>query len=161
MDKASAVNKAKTRGEKARALNAAHKKALVMESVTILVERRAPKRTRTAVGAIESLRPSTPAEEPLAGPANATAINEGQLTVLRDGWKVIQRYFTGKTAALAVSDYLDTVKDPGSQAELQKGFSAAMSYEGDEAYNIVKVMIDKKLREFGKFFFQITSMALY
>ncbi|KAF9070982.1 hypothetical protein BDP27DRAFT_1362213 [Rhodocollybia butyracea] len=151
MDQLSAANRAKTRGEKARAA----KTTLVMESVTIPVPRRAPKRAHAAAKTvehpqtIEAPRPPTPGGgEPSVAPTETTAPSEGELTVLREGWKIIKRYSDDKVGAGAVSNYLDTVMDPASKAELEKGFSDVMSCEDAEARQIVEPMIHEKLKQF-------------
>ena len=144
MDKLSAVNRAKTRGGKARALNDVAGKQLVMESVTIPGRHRALKRTRTAAEPVELAHPPTPIGEEAPGAA-------AESTVLRDGWTLIKRYFIDQVGPDAVSGYLESVMDPVSKDELEKGFSAAMSCEDDEARQIVEAKIEEKLKQFGRF----------
>jgi hypothetical protein len=94
-----------------------------------------------------------PDDEPSAAGVDPAAQNNGEFTVLRDGWSLIKKYFfdEDEVRAITVSDYLDTVTDPFSKAELQKGFSDAMGCE-DEHREIVGAMIEAKLKQFGKFF---------
>ncbi|KAF9070215.1 hypothetical protein BDP27DRAFT_1420261 [Rhodocollybia butyracea] len=147
MDKNSAVNSAKTRGGKARALKVGAAKQFIMESVTIPVApvRRAPKRKGAAGKTIEARIP-TPVNELSAPAAQTTARSEDVSKVLRDGWKLIQQYFDDKVGAMAVSDYIDAVTDTASKAELQDGFSAAISCEDSKGRQTVVEAIEEKLK---------------
>ncbi|KAF9060457.1 hypothetical protein BDP27DRAFT_1430073 [Rhodocollybia butyracea] len=109
MDKLSAVKNAKTRGGKARVLNAVAKKRLVMDSATIAVpvEPRAPKRTLPAPESVEPARPPTPIRMDEKGPATAVEYTgTEQSAVLKAGWSIIRRYFFDEVGADAVLNYL-------------------------------------------------------
>jgi hypothetical protein len=146
MNQNSAVNNAKTRGGKARALKAHTGQRLIMESVTI--PRRAPKRKRAAEKTVEPVHPPIPDNEQSIPAAGTVAGGDAEL---RDGWNLIQQYFDDKVGAPAVSDYIDTVKDAVRKAELDRGFSAAMDCEDSPGRKAVAAMIVEKLKFFGKF----------
>ena len=151
MAKESAVNKAKTRGAKAKVQTA---KNLTLDSITIIVPRR-QKQVKPTPQLNRAPSPVRWTTQPNRSPSAAGATTSGpdaikREDILKEGWHLLKAYMDGEehVSANEVHEFLKAV----AQQELDKAFGDIMGCENDdvEGQKALEAMLEAKLAELDK-----------